>query len=226
MTSRQTMLDESVLGFAQKLVVNPKIVYNVKDSIQFAGSIRTAYRRLNALASLGIAKKMRGKFIMNGAVSSQPITVVQKLLPSLHALKNARRFGRYYSQSDVRFILNNMSEKLITLDYKAWELTKLQTPLDLYMYVRNMDKTVSFLKKNRFSEGNKGHVVILPMNGPILNDIERTYLDCIAKGGRSIHDAIAIELLYGDHLTVKANFSIADITKVQQELPIKRNNKS
>jgi hypothetical protein len=63
------------------------------------------------------------------------------------------------------------------------------------------------------------------MNGPIFNEIERTYLGCIAKGGRSIYDAIEIELLYGDYLTTKANFSIEDITKMQQELPIRRNNK-
>jgi hypothetical protein len=118
-----------------------------------------------------------------------------------------------------------MSEKLVTLDYIAWELTRLQTPLDLYIYVKNMDKVVLFLKKNRFSEGNKGNIVLLPMNGPIFNEIERTYLGCIAKGGRSIYDAIEIELLYGDYLTTKANFSIEDITKMQQELPIRRNNK-
>ncbi len=221
-TQQQMLLDEAVLGFAQKLAVKPKLVYSVKDSIPFAGSIRTAYRRLNVLTSLGIAKKMRGNFIMNSVLSSQPITIVQKLLPSLIALKNGRRFGRYYNQSDINFILNNMSKKLMTLDYKAWELTRLQTPLDLYIYVKNMDKTVSFLKNNRFSEGNKGHIVFLPMIGNFDNDIERTYLDCIAKGGRSIQDAIAIELIYGNRLTIKANFPIDAITKVQQELPINR----
>jgi hypothetical protein len=221
-TQQQMLLDEAVLGFAQKLSVKPKIVYSVKDSIPFVGSIRTAYRRLNVLTSLGIAKKakkMRGNFIMNSVLSSQPITIVQKLLPSLIAIKNGRRFGKYYNKSDINFILNNMSEKLMTLDYKAWELTRLQTPLDLYIYAKNMDKTVSFLKNNRFSEGKKGHIVFLPMIGNFDNDIERTYLDCIAKGGRSIQDAIAIELIYGNRLTIKANFSIDAITKVQQELP-------
>jgi hypothetical protein len=62
----------------------------------------------------------------------------------------------------------------------------------------------------------------LPSIGDFSNEIERVYLDCIVKGGRNMQDAIAIELLCGDHLTIKANFTVGAITKVQQDLPRNR----
>jgi hypothetical protein len=59
------------------------------------------------------------------------------------------------------------------------------------------------------------------MIGDFSNEIERVYLDCIAKGGRSIQDAIAIQLLHGDQLTSKGIFPAEYVLKVQEDLPTK-----
>ena len=50
------------------------------------------------------------------------------------------------------------------------------------------------------------------------NIIEQVYLDCIAKGGRNILDAIAIELKHGDKLNIKGKFAIDDVLKVQDDM--------
>ena len=214
------MLKGDVLLFAQSLDRKP--VYTLEDAVSAAGSVRTAYRRLNALESFGLAKYERGKFILKTNVTSQPANIFQKLMPSLTALSNARRFGRNYNESDARFALENIQNRFVTLDYKAYELTKYQTPLDLFMYVPDIDKTASFLKENGFKEGQNGHVVLLPEVGDFTNEIERVYLDCIANGERSIWDAIAIELLYGDKLSIKGLFSVEQIRKVQEDMPLEK----
>jgi hypothetical protein len=145
--------------------------------------------------------------------------ILEKLVPSLIALKNAKRFGRKYHISDINFVKNNLPDgSFITLDYRAWDVTKFQTPLDLYVYVTDIEKTAKFLKDNDFNEGTKGHVVLLQKQPNIKNDIEQVYLDCIAKGGRSILDAIAIELKYGEQFDIKGRFDIQDILKVQDDM--------
>ncbi len=215
-------LDESALLFAQRLGGKQKPTYSIKDdAIPSAGSGMTAYRRLNVLKTLGIVKSSRGHFTLNTSVVLQPRHIVEKLLPSLEALKKGKRFGRYYNNSDIRFALNNIHDKIVTLDYKAWQLTEYQSPSDLYVYVKNFEQTVSFLKNAGFSEGNKGQVVVLPMIGDFTNEIERVYLDCIAKGGRSLQDAVAIELVHGNSIQSKAFFTIDLVKKVQDDLPAK-----
>lgn len=206
------------LTFAQRLP--PRITYSVKnDAIPIAGSEKTAYRRLNVLESIGLANFREGRFQISRAVR-QPHYLFQKLLPSLIALKKARRFGKLYNSSDVSLSRKILDEKfLITLDYAAWELTQYQTPLDLYLYVDDMEESIKLLKENNFSEGKKGHITLLPKIGDFSNDIERVYLDCIAKGGRSTMDAIAIEMLHGDKLSTKGQFPIDYVLKVQEDLP-------
>jgi hypothetical protein len=185
-----------------------------------AGSERTAYRHLNALESLGLATFGNGHFQITNRVSRQPPNLIKKLLPSLVALKRARRFGRFYNDPDIRFLMKNAPKNsFITLDFKAWNLTKFQSLSDLFIYVDDVEKFATFLQNKGFSEGKKGHVVLLPKIGNFANEIERIYLDCIAKGGRSTLDAIAIELLYGDKLSVKGQFPIEAITKVQEDMP-------
>jgi len=49
-------------------------------------------------------------------------------------------------------------------------------------------------------------------------------LDCIANGGRSILDAVAIELLYGSEINIKGRFSVDTIRKVQEDMPLDRMN--
>jgi hypothetical protein len=120
--NQELLLDESAFLFAQKLGVKP--VYSIKeDAIPVAGSTMTAYRRLNSLESLGIARTGRGHFMINTAVISQSAYLAEKLLPSLASLKHSRRFGRYYGDSDIKFVRDNIPHRLVTLDYKAWELT-------------------------------------------------------------------------------------------------------
>lgn len=206
------------IAFAKSLM--PKIVYSVKtDGTAVTGSERVTYRRLNSLASLGLANFNNGQFQINRSAIVQPLYILEKLVPSLIALKHARKFGKSYNDSDIRFCRNVLDNSFTTLDFKAWDLTKFQTPSDLYVYVDDVEGTASFLKENGFSEGKKGHIILLPKIGDFTNEIQRTYLDSIAKGGRSIYDAIAIELLYGDKLNIKGQFPIEYVIKVQQDLP-------
>ena len=209
---------ESGLSFAQSMP--PKIVYTVKDdAIPIAGSERTAYRKLAILADLGLASIHDGKFELSRA-TRQPPYVLQKLLPSLRALKSARRFGRAYSEYDVNFVLKNIPENsMITMDYKAWDLTKFQTPSDLFVYVYDVEEFANFLKQNKFSEGKNGCIVLLPKIGSFDNEVERAYFDSIAMGGRSTLDAIAIELVHGDKIKTKGQFPIEYVLKVQEDMP-------
>lgn len=215
------LLNEPAVQFAQGLSTKP--VYTMKEVMTIAGcSRRTAYRRLQVLKSLGIVKSNRGRFIINTTASSQPVAVLQRLLPSLQSLNQARRFGKSYNQSDINFIMNNIQDKIITLDYRAWELTKFQYPMNLYVYVKDIERVASYLKQNGFSEGQRGHIVLLPEIGDFSNEIERVYLDCIAKGGRSMLDAIAVEMLYSDQIYVKGRFTTEDVIKVREDLPVKQ----
>ena len=218
------LLQESIqdvtraISFAQEFTDRP--VYSIKnDAIPLAGSIFTAYRRLHLLESLNLAKLGRNQFAIKSDVVSQPLSVLKKLLPSLISLKSAKRFGKYYTESDINFAKKNISgQVLTTLDYAAWELTEYQTPFDFYVYVNDLDKATHFLKEeSRFNEGSNGRVVLLPLIGNFENKMERIYLDCIANGGRSLLDAIAIELQHGDQLITKAHFLIEYVKKVQEE---------
>jgi hypothetical protein len=218
---KKGLLKGDAFLFAQRLDSKP--VYTIEDAISVAGSVKTVYRRLNVLQSLGLAKYKRGSFILKTNVVTQPANILDKLLPSLIALSRARRFGRNYNDSDIRFALNNVSDKFVTLDYKAYELTKFQTPLDLHIYVEDVDNVADFLKEKGFKEGKNGHIVLLPKIGDFSNEIERVYLDCIANGERSTMDAIAMELLYEDRLGTRGLFPVQLVKKVQEDLPLPNN---
>jgi hypothetical protein len=211
---------ELAFRFAQKFDNKP--IYTTKEAISIAGSKSEAYRHLEVLRSLGITISKRKYFTINTILVSQPLNLIEKILPSLESLKKARAFGRYHNESDINFAKENIRSELITLDYKVWELTKFQYPSYLYMYVEDVKKTSSYLKQNKFHEGPKGRVVLLPTIFPIDNEIQRVYFDCLAKGGRSIQDAVAIELLFAERLSYKANFPIELIQKVEEDLPIQQ----
>ena len=218
MQTTQQLLSKAEPGIRFATMLAPRISYSVTDAVMVAGSIATVYRRLHLLESIGLATVLRGQFKINRA-ALQPPHVLEKLVPSLLALKTARRFGRKYHVSDINFIKNNLPENsFITLDYKAWDLTKYQIPQDLYVYVDDIDKASDFLKSKGFSIGNSGHVVFLQKQHDSKNIIEQVYLDCIAKGGRNILDAIAIELKQGDKLNRKGKFAIDDVLKVQDDM--------
>ncbi len=205
------------ITFAQEFTDRP--VYKIReDAIPKAGSQFTAYHRLHLLESLNLATLGRNQFEIKTDVVLQPLHIIKKLLPSLVALKNAKRFGKYYTESDINFAKKNLpGQMLTTLDYAAWDLTKYQMPSVLHVYVNNLENSTKFLKENGFNDGNNGHVVLLPIIGNFENETERVYLDCIANGGRSVFDAIAIELKHGEQLESKAYFPIEYVKKVQEE---------
>lgn len=210
------------LLFAQGL--DPRPIYSIKQhGKEMTGSEKTAYRRIQSLIPLGLATFHRGKFSIKKETVSQPLDVIEKMIPSLLSLKQARRFGRSYNNTDIKFARDNApSSSMITLDFQAWSLTKFQFPNDLYMYVDDLDASAKFLRANNFSEGERGHVVLLPKIGSFENKIERLYLDSIANGGRSILDAVALQLLYPDKISVKGCFLIEVIVKVQEDLHSER----
>lgn len=204
-------------AFIQALPQKP--VYSVRnDAVPIAGSKETAYRRLAVFRDMGIVDFRNGHFSVNHSVTRQPFHFIEKLIPSLFALKNARRFGRSYNDADIQFAKKHLPENsFVTLDFKAWELTKFQEPSDLFVYVDGND-FADYLKESGFSEGTRGHVVLLPISKNIENEIERVYFDSIAKGGRSVLDAIALELLYPDKIRHKGQFPVEYVTKVQEEM--------
>lgn len=213
------LLSKAEPGIHFALSLDPRITYNVKkDAAPLAGSIPTVYRKLHLLESIGLATLRRGYFKINTAITQSP-NILEKLIPSLIALKDSRCFGRKYHISDINFLKNNLPEKsFITLDYRAWELTGYQTPKDLYIYVDDIDHASSFLKSKGFSQGIRGHVVLVQKQRNTKNTLEQIYLDCVAKGGRSILDAISIELKHGDKIGIRGKFSISDILKVQNDM--------
>jgi hypothetical protein len=212
------MEQEAALVFAKRF--DDKL-HMTKEAIDITGTKNKVYESLEVLKDLGAVRQTRGSFMINTAIAYQSMKLIRELLPSLKALKMARRFGKRYSDLDVNFAISNIDYKLITLDYKAWELTNYQTPSTLYLYVKDVEQTAVYLKQSGFKEGRSGRVVILPSEGDIItNQIQRVYFDCISKGGRSLLDAIAIELIHGDKLELKGQFTIEDVKNVQANLSI------
>jgi len=95
----------------------------------------------------------------------------------------------------------------------------LQTPNRYYLYVDSVEEVAGLLEKNSFSEGTAGRISITQKPETLDNEIQRVYLDCLAAGGRSTLDAIAIEIRYGDQLTIKGEFPVDLVTKVEEDLP-------
>jgi len=216
-----SILDKAkgAIGFAQELPPSP--VYNVKNlESTIRVSRRTIKRRIDELKELGLADYKRGKFTIKREVISQPYIVLQNMVPSLLALKRARKFGKHYKSTDVNFMKKHLPKgSIITLDHKAHELTKFQTPLNFYVYVDNVEKVSKLLKNHGFREGKRGNVILLPKIGSYKNQIERVFLDCVANGGRSFLDAAAIMLTHKDMIKTRARFAGDTILKVQEDLP-------
>jgi hypothetical protein len=86
------------------------------------------------------------------------------------------------------------------------------------MYVSDLDSAATALRENGFWEGKRGRVAILPQIGQIQDELQRVYLDCLAYGGRSTLDAIAIEILYRERLDHKVLglFKSDDVLKVRE----------
>ncbi len=205
------------LAITQTLEEKP--VYHIADLRQVAGSKSSAYRLLEELREVGFASQIKEGYFTIRSGLFQPFYLWSYLLPSLEALKQARYFGISYNENDVR-LARRILQGTVTLDYKAYELTRLQEPHTLFLYVEDIEKAATTLRDHKFSEGTRGRVAILPRVGSFQNEIQRTYLDCIAYGGRSTLDAIAIELLHSEMLDpkIRALFRSEDFLKVREEL--------
>ncbi len=209
---------EPSLAAVQALGQKP--VYHARELFGPAGSRATAYRFIRRLQELGFAAetRRRGYFTVRSS-AFQPYQTWPHLLPSLRALKQARYFGRAYDESDVNHARRSLSG-MVTLDYRAYELTRFQTPHTFFIYLEDPDRQARSLRSAGFSEGSKGRVAILPTDdADFENEIQRVHLDCLAFGGRSTLDAIAIELLHGGQLSIRGEFPTDLVLKVREDLP-------
>ena len=199
--------------------IGEKPVYHINELRKITDSRATAYRILSKLREAGFAEQIKEGYFTIRSSLFQPFNLWSNLLPSLQALKQARFFGLSYNENDVRLAIQIL-KGVITLDYRAYELTKLQSPRLLFIYVDDVDQAARTLREHKFSEGTQGRVVIIPRIGVFRNEIQRVYLDCIAYGGRSLLDAIAIEIVHNESLDphVRRIFKAEDVLKVRDEL--------
>jgi hypothetical protein len=211
------MMLKPELAIAQ--TIGEKPVYHMNDLSKITESRATAYRILSRLREAGFAEQVREGYFTLRSSLFQPFNLWQNLLPSLQSLKQARFFGLSYNENDVR-LARQILKGIVTLDYRAYEITQLQSPHLFSIYVDNPDQAADKLKECKFSEGTKGRVVILPRTGEFGSEIQRVYLDCIAYGGRSLLDAIAIEILHNEDLdpNIRGTFKAEDVLKVREEL--------
>ncbi|HKW04664.1 MAG TPA: hypothetical protein VJN71_05135 [Nitrososphaerales archaeon] len=196
------------------------LIHSTKELAATVGSIPTAQRYVRQLEDLGFLRILgRGHFSVRSSLF-QPYSLWPALIPSLQSLKEARYFGKSYNESDVHFARKKFSESMVTLDYRSYELTGLQTPEKLFLYVSDQDSAAKALKSDYdFSEGPRGKIAILPMIGDFFdNEIQRVYLDSLAAGGRNLLDAVAIELRYPDKLQIKGLFQVDLVEKVREDL--------
>ncbi len=199
--------------------IGEKPVYHISDLRRVTESRATAYRILGELRAIGFAEQVKEGYFTIHSSLFQPFYLWPYLLPSLQALKRAQYFGLSYNESDVR-LARRVLKGTVTLDYRAFELTGLQEPHTLFLYVRDADLAAATLRDHKFSEGLRGRVAIIPRVGSFQHELQRVYLDCIAYGGRSTLDAIAIELLHGEKLDprIRGAFRSEDVWKVKEEL--------
>jgi len=211
------MMLKPELTIAQTIGVRP--VYHIDELSKITESRSRAYRILSKLREAGFAEQVREGYFTLRSSLFQPFNLWSDLLPSLQALKQARFFGLSYNENDVR-LARQILKGIVTLDYRAYEITKLQSPHLFFIYVDKADQAANMLKECKFSEGTKGRVVIIPRIGEFRNEIQRVYLDCIAYGGRSLLDAIAIEILHNEDLDpkIRGTFKTEDVLKVREEL--------
>ena len=192
-------------------------------SEQTGVSARTVRRRIQKLEEIGLAECWRGGFYVKREVVSQPLDVLDMLYPSLVALKGARRFGRRYSAADAAFVRGHLPEgSVITLDYRAAELTGYQVPRDLCAYVDDAEGFCTFLRGSGFSEGRKGSIVILSKIGSFDDEKRRVFLDCVAQGGRGFNDAVAMSLSFDDirRIPVRFTMELVDEVSGNMNLPL------
>lgn len=195
--------------------IKPRMVIDTRSLVKVVGSKATLARALRLLESHGFIRGRTKGWVAFIDALWQPTYVIESILPSLKAFK---RVAPIKCSRRVFRIWRYLSA---TLDWKAWELTGYQTPRTLYIYADSIEEVMRTLRAtDQTKPSNTGEelVYILPKVGEFHNPVERTYLDCIAQGGRSWLDAVAIELLYPHMLSVKASFPVDLVSKVLEDL--------
>jgi hypothetical protein len=200
-------------------VLGERPAFSLNDLMGATGSRASAYRALAKLRQVGFAELVRPGYFIIRSGFFQPYPLWEHLLPSLRALKQARYFGRSYNKNDVE-VARRILGGTITLDYRAFELTGLQEPYSLFVYVDDLDSAASALRRKGFWEGRRGRVALLPRAETPRNGIQGLYFDCLAYGGRSTLDAIAIECIYGEELDPRSRglFRVEDVIRVRDGL--------
>jgi len=154
----------------------------------------TAYRYLATLEQNGfVIASHRGAFSLRDSVFL-PTTVIPHIIPSLHALRQARKFRLRNGKPGIAKAMKLLSRAggMSTLDYAAYDITAYQTPETFYFYPDAFERAMQVLRENNYVESSKGNVVLLPRIGDFSNPILRVFYDSLAFGGRGILDAIAI----------------------------------
>src|SRR5438445_3507651 len=150
------MMLKPELTIAQTIGQRP--VYHMNDLSKITGSRSTAYRILSRLQEAGFAEHVREGYFTLRSSLFQPFNLWQNLLPSLQALKQARFFGLSYNENDVR-LARQILKGMITLDYRAYEITRLQSPHLFFIYVDKPDKAANRLIDIKLSVICIGRVV-------------------------------------------------------------------
>lgn len=176
-----------------------KPAYTLDELARATGRSKpTAYRYLTELEKNGfVIASNRGAFSLRDSVFL-PTTVIPQIIPSLHALKQARKFRLRNGKLGIakaKGLLRRVGG-IPTLDCAAYEITGYQTPESFYFYPDSFERALHILRKNHYVESPKGKVVLLPRIGDFSNPILRVFYDSLALGGRGILDAIAISQKY------------------------------
>ena len=210
---------EEAIAFARLLP--RQMVHSFCDMPSVAGvSEATARRRVDELAKVGLAERLNDSFMVRIDAVCYPIEVLETMLPSLLAHVQARRFARRKNGSDLTFARRHLPHgSFVTLDYPLARLTGYQTAWDYHVCVDDQEAFVSLLEENGFREDDLGRVVVMPKIGKFDNEKERLVLDCLADGGRSYCDAIALLMLHIKSSPVHATFSTNEINDVLRNLP-------
>src|SRR5207249_11581211 len=135
--------------------IGEKPVYHINELRKITDSRATAYRILSKLREAGFAEQIKEGYFTIRSSLFQPFNLWSNLLPSLQALKQARFFGLSYNENDLR-LARQILKGMVTLDYRAYEITQLQSPHLFFIYVDKPDKAANMLKECKFSEGTKG----------------------------------------------------------------------
>ena len=200
-----------------------KSAYTIDElALDLGRSKKTAYRHLQALKRLGfVVSSHDGVFTLRDS-AFLPISVISKILPSLLAISQGRKFRLRNGDPGTeraRKLLMDLGG-FPTLDYAAYELTNYQTPAVFYFYPNSLEQAINLLRKNAYVESPRGSVILLPKIGDFSNNVQRVFYDCLAVGGRGILDAIAISRKFPNE-TKSTNYLYSLLSlalKVEQDM--------